>query len=797
MPKEVKGITIEIGANAQGFQKELAKINKESKKTSNQLRDINKLLKLDPKNTELLDQKQRALKTSIEQTNKRLELTRSELSKLKEAHPDEVTDKMDALQRQIAEDESKVKSLNKQLKEFGSIGKQQAMAVAKEMQETGKKVSEVGGKIKEVGDGLTTHVTAPIVALGGATIASFNEVDSAYDTIIQKTGATGEVAQEMYDIVDNLATSIPTDFQTAGDAVGEVNTRFGVTGEELESLSEQYIKFADLNGLEVTPAIDATQKALEAFGLGAEDAEGYLDALNKASQDSGISIDTLTGLTVNNATALQEMGLSLEDSTALMAQVEKSGVPVETVMNGLSKALKKATDEGVPFDEALSNLQKTILENEDGTEGLSEAYDLFGKSGDKVFKAIQDGTLDFESLGETATDSVGSVSDTFNETLDPIDQWKLTMNELKLTGAELGATLGEIVAPMLQQLADIVSSLREKWESLSPEQQKMIEQVAMVIAVVGPVVSIIGSIVMFVGNLITAVGTLSAVLGVSVGVIGGVVVAIGAVIAIIVLAIMHWDKIKETVKNVWESISQYMSNLRDSVSQKWEEIKQGIAQRIDSIKADLSSKWNQIKSDTVNKVVGLKNDVVNKYIEIKTSVIDKITNMKDTAVQKFVDMKTSILGKVNELRDKIKEKLDKIKSFFTDLKLKIPKPEMPSLPSFSLETSTRTVFGKEITYPSGISVNWNAKAMEMPYLFTNPTIMQTPYGYVGAGEAGHEIMYGKEALMRDITQANAINNDALINGFYVAMVSALKSADIRVDISGREFGRILREAGAL
>lgn len=83
----------------------------------------------------------------------------------------------------------------------------------------------------------------------------------------------------------------------------------------------------------------------------------------------------------------------------------------------------------------------------------------------------------------------------------------------------------------------------------------------------------------------------------------------------------------------------------------------------------------------------------------------------------------------------------------------------------------------------------------MPYLFTNPTVMQTPYGTIGAGEAGHEIMYGRDNLMRDITEANAVNNASLVNGFYHAMVAALKSADITVDISGREFGRILREAG--
>ena len=750
----VKGITINIGANTEEFQKGLAKVNKESKATANKLRDINKLLKLDPKNVELLEQKQRTLNTSIEQTKKRLDIAKDALKQLKEQNPDQVTEEMDALERQIAEDEAQLKSLNKELKNFGSVGKQQAQAFGKELQEVGKKVSEVGAKVKGVGDSLTTHVTAPIVALGGASLAAFNEVDNAYDTVIKKTGATGEAAQGLYDIIDNLATSIPTDFDTAANAVGEVNTRFGLTGDALQDLSEKFIMFAELNDTDVSTSVDTVQKALEAFGLGAEDAGSYLDALNKAAQDSGIGVDTLTNLTIQNSTALQDMGLSLEDSTALMAQLEKSGVPVETVMGGLSKALKKATDEGKPLDEALSDLQKTISDSDDDAKGLAKSYELFGKSGDKVFKAVKDGAIDFENLTDVATESAGSVSDTFNETLDPIDQWQMTMNELKLVGADLGATLGEILLPVLQGAGDVIRDLKEKWESLSPEQQKMIEQVALAIAVIGPIVSIIGSIIMGIGGLITAVGTITAVLGIGVGAFAGIIAIIAAVIAIIVVCITHWDDIKAKVKEVWESISTYMSNLKEDITKKWNDIKQQIAEKIQSIKTDVQEKWAQIKSDTI---------------------------------QKFTDMKNDALQKIIDLKDGIKKKIDDIKGFFTDLVLKIPTPELPKLPHFSLETSSKEILGKTITYPTGFDVEWYAKAMNNPYLFTQPTI-------VGAGEAGAEVMYGRDNLMRDIATATAANNESLIDGIYVAISTALRQADLTVEINEREFGRIVREA---
>ena len=834
MAGNIKGITIEIDGNTTPLQKALSDVNKSIKDTQKQLRDVNKLLKLDPKNTDLLKQKQDLLKKSVSETKEKLDKEKEALRQLaSQDQTPEVTAKMGQLKRAIVEDEQALKRAQKELKEFGSVGKQQALAVNKKFEEAGKKIQEVGKKVSDVGQGMTTHVTAPIVAVGAASVAAFNEVDAAYDTVIKKTGATGAAAQELYDTIDNLATSIPTDFETAANAVGEVNTRFGLTGDALYDLSEKFIKFAELNDTDVSSSVDSVQKALEAFGLSAEYADAYLDALNKAAQDSGIGIDTLTNLTVQNSTALQDLGLSLEDSTALMGQLEKSGVPVETVIGGLSKALKKATDEGKPLDEALSDLQHTIADNEGGTEGLAAAYELFGKQGDKVFKAIQDGAIDFENLAGSAEESAGSVSNTFEETLDPLDQWKMTLNDLKLAGAEVGSVIGELLAPMLQKAADVIRDLKAKWDELSPGTQEAIVTAAGIIAVVGPIVMLVGSLISGIGGLITSVTAIATVLGVSVGVIGGVVAAITALIAIIVLCITHWDQIKAKVQEVWTAISQYMTQLRDDIGKKWNEIKQQIADKIQSIKTNLQEKWSQIKSDitqkitdtknsviqkfselkssAAQKVTDLKNDAVNKITELKENAVQKVVDMKNSiqekwaqiksdtaekiasiksdAVQKFVDIKDGIIEKINDLKDKIQQKIEDIKGFFSNLVLKIPTPELPSLPHFSLETATKEILGKTITYPTGFDVDWNAKAMHNPYLFTSPTL-------IGAGEAGAEVMYGKNSLMRDISDATAANNEALISGMYSAFRAALESTDLTVEINEREFGRILREARA-
>jgi Flp pilus assembly pilin Flp len=268
---------------------------------------------------------------------------------------------------------------------------------------------------------------------------------------------------------------------------------------------------------------------------------------------------------------------------------------------------------------------------------------------------------------------------------------------------------------------------------------------------------LIGSLVTGIGGLIASVGAIATALGVSVGVVGGVVAAIAALIAIIVLCITHWDDIKAKVKEVWNSITTYVTNLKEDVSAKWEEIKQNVADKIQSIKTDLQEKWAQIKSDTTQKIEDTKNDIIQKFVDIK---------------------------------DGIKKKIEDIKGFFSNLKLKFPEIEMPKLPHFSL-TGEFSLNPPSVPH---LDIDWYAKAMNQPYYFSSPTVMQTPYGMLGAGEAGGEFMYGKNSLMNDIQNATAANNESLIDGMYAAFVAALQQADIRVEINEREFGRIVREA---
>ena len=584
MAGRIAGITIEIGGDSTKLQNSLKGVDKSLKQTQTALKDIDKLLKFNPGNTELLVQKQRNLKKAIGETKDRLK----ELRKAAEnTTPEQIgQEKYDALQREIIDTENKLKSLTKEMRGFGSVAGQKLQAV-------GASMKELGGTIQNVGKDISAKLTAPILALGGASIAAFKSVDGGYDIMIAKTGATGEAAEKLRGIMNNLASEIPTDFETAGAAVGEVNTRFGLTGDELEDLSGKFIKFAKLNNTDVSTSIDGVQKALSAYGLGAESAGSYLDRLNKVGQDTGVSVDKLTSGLVTNGTAFQELGLSIDQSTVFMGQLEKSGANSETVLNGMRKALKNATAEGKPLDQALADLQNTIENGTGSMDGLTAAYDLFGKSGDQIYGAVKNGTLDFATLGETVDDVGGNINATFEETQDPIDEFTTALNELKIIGAEIGSTVLEVLKPALDQLKTVLETLKEKWDELSPSQQQMIVKIALIVAAIGPLLAVIGGI-------ISAVGTVIGVLGMLLSPIGLVIAAIAGLIAAGLWLHAHWDEVCAWANNLKERVTQAFEGLKANVTAKIQAAKDKVSSVVNAMKADVSGKVNALKSAVSN-----------------------------------------------------------------------------------------------------------------------------------------------------------------------------------------------------
>ncbi|EAC5867802.1 phage tail tape measure protein [Listeria monocytogenes] len=200
-----------------------------------------------------------------------------------------------------------------------------------------------------------------------------------------------------------------------------------------------------------------------------------------------------------------------------------------------------------------------------------------------------------------------------------------------------------------------------------------------------------------------------------------------------------WEELKLITKVAWILFKKYMIdpvvNAYNYVKGKFSDLINWIKTKWELAKAITAAAWSIVKEKMISPIVDAYNKVKNKISDMINSIRTKFEDAKAIAKEKFNDVKKAIVDPIEKAKESVKNIIEKIKSFFTNLKLKIPKPSMPDMPHFSLKTSSKKIFGKEISYPSGLNVEWYAKGG----ILTKPTMfgMNGSSAMVG-GEAGNE-----------------------------------------------------------
>lgn len=474
------------------------------------------------------------------------------------------------------------------LDNLGNEEKQAETATDKlgnELEETGKDAQKAtdGGlsaftvALGNLAANVITAAIDKLGQLGEAALDSFEDFDKGSDAVIKATGATGEAADEMRKAYADAAKSVSGDLEDIGAATGEVNTRFGFTGDKLTEATTAFTKFADITGGDATVAVRNVSRAIESAGLEADDYKIILDQLATAAQASGISADTLAERLTTYGAQMRAAGYDTSDTIAMLASWEKAGVNTETAITGIRKALANFGKDGKNAKEELSALIDEIKSAPDDTAAAQIALNAFGnKAGSELADDIRSGRFEFEAFTETIANSAGAVENTFNETQSGVDKIKLAAQSLRVTVGEAAGKLLDTIAPNLEEVISLFGAVVSGEEGTA---EKLGEGVGNLLTnIISKVVDFIPKLVQLGTSLLSSViqGVISALPDAITALSGGIQTLLNALSALlpqVISAVLDaLPAINEALFNALPVILEGIINLISAIADKLPDI---------------------------------------------------------------------------------------------------------------------------------------------------------------------------------------------------------------------------------
>ena len=470
MANRIKGITVEIGGDTTKLQTALRGVNGEIKNTEAQLRDVNKLLKLDPGNTELIAQKHKLLGQAVDETKEKLAALKEAQKQADEALKNGTIsqEQYDGLQREIVETEQKLKALEEQ-------ANQSATALQK-IAATGEKLQDVGGRIEGVGKKLMP-VSAAVTGIGVASVKTAADFESGMSKVAAISGAAGDDLDALSKKAREMGAKTKFSASEAASAM-EYMAMAGWKTEDMLSGIEGVMNLAAASGEDLAATSDIVTDALTAFGLTAQDSGHFADVLAAASSNANTNVSMMGETFKYCAPIAGALGFSVEDTAeaiGLMANAgikgSQAGTALRTIMNNLSGEVKICGENIGEVEIATTNadgsmreLSDILSDCRDAFAGLSEsekvaaAESLVGKNAMSGFLALMNaGEADINKLSgaiENCDGTAQKMADTMNDNLEG----QLTI--LKSQLQELAISFGEILLPAIK---NIVGASRSSW----------------------------------------------------------------------------------------------------------------------------------------------------------------------------------------------------------------------------------------------------------------------------------------------------------------------------------------------
>ena len=672
MASRIKGITVEIGGDTTKLTDALRDVNNEVYNTQAQLKDVEKLLKLDPSNTELLAQKQRILNEEVQATKDKLEALKEAGERANEALKAETItkDQYDALQREIFETQ-------RALEELETQAAQSAVALQK-ISVTGTKFQEAGGKIEGVGKSLLP-VTAAITGVGAAGIKVASDFEKAMSGVQAITGATGADFETLREKAIELGATTSFSAGEVAEAMTEMAKAGWTTTQIIDGMAG-VLDATAASGESLGTVSTIVADAITGFGLKAKDSARVADLMTQAANSGTIGVADLGESYKYVAPLAQSMGLSIEDVTTALSAMSMAGIKGSQAGTSLRTVLANMAKPSKTVATAMEELGLSIT-NSDGSfksldqivgimrtefSGLTEdqqayyATALAGKEGMSGLISLLNLTQEeYDALSSSMNNCSGIAGETAAVMQDNLQS---KVEQLGGSLESLAIKLSEYVIPYLTGLVEKITAAVEAFTNLSPGVQKAILVIAGIVAVVGPLLIVVGKVISAVGTIMTIIPKLAGVLNVvktafaalNATMLANPIVLIIAAIAALVAAFIHLWNTNEEFRQFWIDLWE---NIKEVAIAAWNGIKEFLAAAWQAISSTAQSIWNGIKDFFSGIWEGIKDTASGILDTIKSGFNDAvsfITGLASAAYTWGSDIISGIVDGIESCIDKVK-----------------------------------------------------------------------------------------------------------------------------------------------
>jgi hypothetical protein len=391
------------------------------------------------------------------------------------------------------------------------------------------------------------------VAVGKAAVEAYDSIEAGVNNVKTATGLTGDAADDLVESYEKVAANVSGSFEDIGSALGELNTRFGTTGELLEEQTEQIMKYAKVTGQDATSAVQSVAKMMNNAGIASDQLSTVLDELTVAGQASGISVDTLAQSVNDNATTMKELGFSTEDSIAMLATFEKEGANTSTILAGMKKGMQNWTKEGKSAKQGFQDFVDGVA---DGSVTAQDAIELFGsKAGVAMYDAAQKGQLDFSEMYDSiVNDSAGALDDIYSDT-------QTLSDKIDILKKKLEEKLAVFVEPLIDKITEFVDKMDTDY---IPAIENFIDQVEPYAPIIAGVVAAFAAWESITTAVSVAQGILNAVLAANPIVL--IISLIAALVAALVTLYNTNATFRAVVDDTWNSVTETVGGAAEKLN---------------------------------------------------------------------------------------------------------------------------------------------------------------------------------------------------------------------------------------